>query len=351
MLRIENISKTYQNKPLLDNITLAVHRGEILCLLGPSGSGKSTLLRIVAGLEEPERGVILWNNEDISHLSAHKRNFGLMFQDYALFPHMTVGKNVAFGLEMKGMPTHQIDSRVLEVLEMVDMASFLQRKVTDLSGGEKQRVALARALAPQPQLLMLDEPLGSLDRTLRDQLLTDLGSMLQRLETPVIYVTHDQEEAFSIGDRLAVLHDTSIIQVDTPETIYSCPASLWLAGFLGFRNQLGGSVASIHPLTVNSQIGRFQIEPCGSAFQRGNEVVLVFKPDGLDRAHCDGTNNCLEGVVWHSLFFGDRYKMVLETGNGLSFTFFWEERMRPGEKVRFAVRPDSILCYKRKQHG
>jgi len=207
MLRIEGISKTYQFKPLLEDINLSVSRGEILCLLGPSGSGKSTLLRIIAGLEKPESGRLFWDDADIMDLQAYERNFGFMFQDYALFPHMSVRENVAFGLEMKGLARELIDKRVREVLKMVEMADFLERNVTDLSGGEKQRVALARAIAPKPQLLMLDEPLGSLDRTLRDQLIMELGSVLQQLETPVIYVTHDQEEAFSIGDRLAVLHN------------------------------------------------------------------------------------------------------------------------------------------------
>jgi len=346
MLRIEGISKTYQFKPLLEDINLSVNRGEILCLLGPSGSGKSTLLRIIAGLEKPESGRLFWDDADIMDLQAYERNFGFMFQDYALFPHMSVRENVAFGLEMKGLARELIDKRVREVLKMVEMADFLERNVTDLSGGEKQRVALARAIAPKPQLLMLDEPLGSLDRTLRDQLIMELGSVLQQLETPVIYVTHDQEEAFSIGDRLAVLHNASIIQSGTPEDVYSHPASLWLAGFLGFNNQLPGTVISEKPLRVKTPIGVFRPGDPKDFIRPGDKVSLVFKPDGLIDFLGGTMENCFDAEVKDCLFFGDRYKLVVVIETGQEFTFFREDQIERLEKVQMSVCPESILCYK-----
>lgn len=344
MLRIEHINKQYQNRPLLEKINLTVSRGEVFCLLGPSGSGKSTLLRIIAGLEKPEAGKIFWNDMDLTETPAFERNFGFMFQDYALFPHMNVQQNVAFGLEMKGFSKDKIQERVQETLDLVEMGGMANRNVVDLSGGEKQRVALARALAPQPRLLMLDEPLGSLDRTLREQLIMELGALLKQLETPVIYVTHDQEEAFSIGSRLAVLHQTSIVQSDSPENVYSCPASLWLAGFLGFSNQFSGVVKSTNPLRVSTPAGAFQVGRGSIGMKEGIKVTLVFKPDGLLNDPC-GSINCIKGVIRDCLFFGDRYKLLVVIENGLAFTFFRKKRIDPGQSVIFSVDPESILCY------
>jgi len=347
MLRIENIFKQYQKRPLLEKINLNVSKGEVLCLLGPSGSGKSTLLRIIAGLEQQEEGKLFWDNIDLTDTPAFERNFGFMFQDYALFPHMNVHQNVAFGLEMKGTTKDQIKARVEETLDLVEMSSFSKRNVADLSGGEKQRVALARALAPQPRLLMLDEPLGSLDRTLREQLIMELGALLQRVETPVIYVTHDQEEAFSIGTRLAVLHHASIVQLDTPEKIYSRPVSLWLAGFLGFRNRIEGEIESIDPLRVSTSAGIFHVGKGPSMKEKGQQVTLVVKPDGLLNDPCCPENNCIKGTVRDCLFFGERYKLLVDIKNNLSFTFFRKERINTGQQVAFSIDPESILCYLR----
>jgi ABC-type Fe3+/spermidine/putrescine transport system ATPase subunit len=305
------------------------------------------LLRIIAGLENPENGKIFWDGKDLTDVPPYKRNFGFMFQDYALFPHMNVQKNVAFGLEMKGMPRDVIKKIVEEKLELVEMGAMAERNVADLSGGEKQRVALARALAPEPWLLMLDEPLGSLDRTLREQLILELGVLLKELETPVIYVTHDQEEAFSIGSRLAVLHQTAIIQSDTPENVYSNPASLWLAGFLGFSNRLEGVIESSNPLCISTKAGFFS--PVGkTGFMRiGEGIILVFKPDGLMENPPDSKSNLLKGLVIECLFFGGRYKLLIEIENGKIFTFFGKKRFNPGEPVEIALDPASILCYSR----
>jgi spermidine/putrescine transport system ATP-binding protein len=207
MLELKGISKTYEDKPLLEDISFTVGRGETVCLLGASGSGKSTILRIIAGLENPERGQVLFNNIDLAQTPPHLRDFGLVFQDYGLFPHLDVFENVAFGLKMRNAAAGEIELRVAELLEQVNLQGFETRKVTDLSGGEQQRVALARALAPNPRLLMFDEPLGALDRSLKEDLLNELRSILHGTEIPAIYVTHDQEEAFAIADRILILHD------------------------------------------------------------------------------------------------------------------------------------------------
>ncbi len=193
MLTVENIYKTYEDQPLLKGVSFTVGAHESVCLLGASGSGKSTLLRIIAGLESAESGRILWQSQDLKPVPVHRRQFGLMFQDYALFPHRTVAENVAFGLRMQNLPRPEITNRVAEALDQVNLGSFSGRRVTDLSGGEQQRVALARALAPRPRLLMLDEPLGALDRALREQVMEGLRRLLHATGIPAVYVTHDQD--------------------------------------------------------------------------------------------------------------------------------------------------------------
>jgi ABC-type Fe3+/spermidine/putrescine transport system ATPase subunit len=231
MLSLKYLRKQYEGRWLLDDVNLDVAQGEILGLLGESGSGKSTLLRITAGLEDAVSGQIFWNSKDITNLEPHKRGFGLMFQDYALFPHQTVAQNVAFGLRMQGLNKPEVDARVGKALETIRMSSFADRHVTELSGGEQQRVALARALAPDPSLLMLDEPLGALDHALRVELMHELRRVLFASGKPAIYVTHDREEAFAIADRLAVLHNGKIIQTGTPQECSTIPP---MPGWLDF---------------------------------------------------------------------------------------------------------------------
>jgi spermidine/putrescine transport system ATP-binding protein len=233
MLTLNNIHKSYEGKPLLKGISLELAQGETLCLLGPSGSGKSTLLRIISGLDEAEAGEVLWAGKSLADTPSHERNFGLIFQDYALFPHLNVFDNVAFGLKMQKVSKDAIQQRVEESLKQVDLAEFEFRRVTDLSGGEQQRVALARALAPHPRLLMFDEPLGALDRRLREYLLAEIRDILRSSGVPAIYVTHDQSEAFALAHRVILLNEGEIVQSGSPEDIISHPASAWVAEFLG----------------------------------------------------------------------------------------------------------------------
>jgi ABC-type Fe3+/spermidine/putrescine transport system ATPase subunit len=240
MLEVINIHKTYEGQPLLEGISFTVTPGETVCLLGPSGSGKSTLLRIIAGLEEAEEGRVYWEREDITDVPPHRRRMGMVFQDYALFPHLTVAENVAFGLRMQGWTPQDQQERVREVLELVRLTGFEGRRVTDLSGGEQQRVALARALAPRPRVLMLDEPLGALDRALREALLEELREILRSSDVAAIYVTHDQEEAAAIADRVLILHEGRIVRQGTPYEVWTDPGSLWVARFLGVGNILLG---------------------------------------------------------------------------------------------------------------
>lgn len=235
MLELINIQKSYEQKPLLKNISFKVNAGETICLLGASGSGKSTLLRMIAGLEFPESGSILFNDIDLAPIPPHLRDFGLVFQDYGLFPHLDIFNNVAFGLKMRKISKEKINTRVAEMLEMVNLQGFEKRKVTELSGGEQQRVALARALAIEPRLLMFDEPLGALDRILKEDLLKELRTILDKTKIPAIYVTHDHDEAFTIADRILLLHNGEIIRDGTLDDVLQNPNSDQAARMLGIK--------------------------------------------------------------------------------------------------------------------
>src|SRR5262245_25100752 len=241
-LELEQVTVRYGERTALRDISLAVLPGELVSLLGPSGSGKSSLLRAVAGLERPTTGVIRFEGRDITDLPAHARGFGLMFQDYALFPHRDVAGNVGFGPRMQGWDEARVQARVAEMLELVGLPGTERRPVSQLSGGEQQRVALARALAPGPRLLMLDEPMGSLDRALRDRLPIELRAIFEQLGVTVLYVTHDQEEAFGVADRIVILSDGRIEADGSPQELWSRPPTEFTARFLGFRNVVAARV-------------------------------------------------------------------------------------------------------------
>ena len=273
LLEIEHISKSYPGLPVLHDVSLGAADGEIVCLLGPSGCGKSTLLRIVAGLEAPDTGRVIFDGHEMAGVPPHRRRFGLMFQDYALFPHKDVLGNVAFGLRMARLPSPEISRRVGEALALVGLSGYERRRVTELSGGEQQRVALARSLAPRPRLVMLDEPLGALDRALREQLMNDLRAILKQVGVTALYVTHDQEEAFAIADRIAILHARleageggHIEQIAAPGEVYRRPASVYVARFLGFRNLVEGRV--VGPWRGEETTGKH-----GDTGKQGNKVT------------------------------------------------------------------------------
>jgi thiamine transport system ATP-binding protein len=242
MLRVEDASLRFGSTAALDGVTLDVAEGEVVAVLGQSGAGKSTLLRVLAGLEPLDGGRVLLDGRDLAPVPPHLRGIGLVFQDHALFPHRDVAGNVGFGLRMRGVSRKQIEARVLELLALVGLAGFEKRSVTTLSGGERQRVALARALAPEPRVLLLDEPLGSLDRRLRDRLLADLGRLFAKLRVTALYVTHDQGEAFALGDRVAVMRAGRIVQVGTPDELWGGPKDEDVARFLGLSILDGAAV-------------------------------------------------------------------------------------------------------------
>ncbi len=247
MLRVEDLAVRFGEQAALDGVSLSLEDGEVVGVLGPSGSGKSTLLRVIAGLQRPDRGRVLLDDRDLAGVPPHQRGIAMVFQDHALFDHRDVWGNVAFGLRMRGDPQAQIDRRVHELLGLVGLSGLERRSIATLSGGEQQRVALARALAPEPRVLLLDEPLGSLDRRLRDRLLDDLEALFAGLRVTALYVTHDQGEAFALGDRIAVLRDGRIAQVGTPNGVWARPADEDVARFLG-QSVRGG--AAIRPESV-----------------------------------------------------------------------------------------------------
>lgn len=317
MLELVDIQKTYEGKPLLAGVTIRVSEGETLCLLGPSGSGKSTLLRIAAGLEQPEHGRVVWDGGNITRLPPHRRGFGLMFQDYALFPHLDVAENIAFGLRMQKMSDERIRREVEAALERMELRGFQHRRIADLSGGEQQRVALARALAPRPKMLMLDEPLGALDRALREQLVRQLRRLLRRLRIPSLYVTHDQEEAFAVAQRVALLHAGRIVQSGSPEDLVAHPATKWTAEFLGLGNILSGRVGRMRPLRIATALGAFVAESRRPPPPEGTPVWLLLRPGGGSfRARVEKQSDGIRGVVAESIRQGGLHRIVLRCANG-----------------------------------
>jgi spermidine/putrescine transport system ATP-binding protein len=334
MLEVHHIFKTYEGKPLLNDISFKVDEGETVCLLGSSGSGKSTLLRIIAGLEESEAGFISFNDIDLTSTPPHLRDFGLVFQDYALFPHLTVYDNVAFGLRMRRLGQEEIDLRVVSSLELVNLQGFETRKVTDLSGGEQQRVALARALTTRPRLLMFDEPLGALDRTLREDLLNELRSVLHQTNIPAIYVTHDQEEAFAIADRILILHDTKIVREGTPSDVWANPGSAYVARFLGLGSVMEGEVMGKENghWKVKSGPGDFLVR-CGHEHSRGDKVHLLARPLSVE-----SETNVIRGIVSDVIFQQDRYKVTFDNG----LYVYLKDAPKAGERIEVRVKVECL---------
>jgi ABC-type Fe3+/spermidine/putrescine transport system ATPase subunit len=351
LLEISNIEKTYDNAPLLQGVSFSVDSGETICLLGRSGSGKSTLLRIIAGLESAEGGQILWEGQDYSNVPVHQRGFGLMFQDYALFPHRTVEQNVAFGLLMQNSSQEETRERTRQMLALVHMESFASRKVTDLSGGEQQRIALARALAPRPKLLMLDEPLGALDKTLKHALLDELRDIIRTTQIPAIYVTHDQEEAYSIADRLVLLNSGRVEQVGSPEEVFRQPVSAWVADFLGLGNLIPAEGGSGKNGNFITEIGEFTLPQCEKKLADGEKLALLLRPDSpgleINLSPREPLSNpgyiSLVGEVRETVFTNGEYRISVRI-NQITLHFLSETRFNNGEMVAISIPTEEIKC-------
>jgi ABC-type Fe3+/spermidine/putrescine transport system ATPase subunit len=338
-LSLSGIHKTFGETQALSSVSFEVSGGEIVAVLGPSGCGKSTLLAVIAGLETPDSGGVRWDGESLAATPPYKRGFGLMFQDFALFPHRDVYNNVAFSLQMAHQPPGETRQRVEEVLDLVGLPGFGNRDVNTLSGGEQQRVALARSVAPRPRLLMLDEPLGSLDRNLRERLVLDLRLILNHTRQTAIYVTHDQEEAFVIADRVVVMNAGRIEQIDTPEGIYLHPASVFVARFLGLSNVLSGRVyQSAGTNWLETEIGSFPV-----SWPAHDRLTVLLRPDAV---RIDGENRCrLDGKMIEKSFRGSTCRAsILVKQTQLSFDFPSNTHLPAvGETVYLSFDPNQAL--------
>lgn len=340
MLAVRGVRRAYDGVPVLKGLDLDVERGEIVCLLGPSGCGKTTLLRLIAGLETPDAGDIEIDGHAIVGVPVHERGFGLMFQDFALFPHMNVAGNIRFGLRMRHtmnrMPRAEQDTRVSEMLALVGLQGFEKRDVTSLSGGERQRVALARSLAPSPRLLMLDEPLGALDATLRERLVVELHDIIKSVDQTALYVTHDQREAYAIADRVAVMNAGQFEQIAAPEHIYRHPATPFVARFLGLNNLV--PVIRVAAGNAETPLGRFPVETPTD--------TLLWHPDGI-RVVSSETPGAIPVTLTECTFLGDGYRLEALHTSGITLTF----RHRPdsvplparGDTVFLTISPSAII--------
>lgn len=309
MLTIHDLHVDFAGKLVLRGVNVQVGAGEILCLLGPSGCGKTTLLRVIAGLEQASQGDLLLDGQSIQAIPVNQRGFGLMFQDFALFPHLTVAQNVTFGLEMQGRAAEERQQRVREVLHLVDLDGLADRDIARLSGGERQRVALARSLAPRPRLLMLDEPLGSLDAALREQLVIELRAIIKRVGLTAIHVTHDQREAYAIADRIALMNQGRIEQLDTPAQVYQHPLTAFAARFLGLHNLV--PVTRWRDGVAETALGRISVSTKAD--------LLLLHPDHLTLgpSRSAGEAFTVEGKVSEVTFLGEAYRLKVHHASGI----------------------------------
>jgi thiamine transport system ATP-binding protein len=333
MLQIDGLRVQYGDAVAIDGVDLEIADREVVCVLGPSGCGKSTLLRAIAGLERPTAGRVAWDGDDLAHTPPHRRQFGLMFQDHALFPHRDVLGNVAFGLRMQGTTGAAADAEASSALERVGLAGFERRKVRELSGGEQQRVALARALAPRPRLLMLDEPLGSLDRELRERLATELRALFVSLEVTALFVTHDQDEAFALADRVVIMRAGTIEQIGPPQEVWRRPATEFAARFLGFANILD---AVIDVAVVHCAFGAFP-RPAPAPWTTGPARIAA-RPDAL-RLDPAGP---VAGRVVAATFRRDHFLVRVETTAG-TLEVIADIAPEAGATVSVASDPDAFV--------
>jgi spermidine/putrescine transport system ATP-binding protein len=349
-LELRNISKSFDGKTAVAGVSFTVEEGEFLTLLGPSGCGKSTILRIVGGFLRPDSGEIILHGENVAGVPANRREVSTVFQGYALFPHLTVRGNVGFSLRMKGTPKREIEKRVDEILEMTDLDLYGNRKPAELSGGQQQRVAIARCLISKPRLMLFDEPLGALDLKLRRQMQTELKKIQRSLGLTYVYVTHDQEEALSMSDRIAVMNDGIIEQMGSPEALYSRPATKFSALFLGetnlftgiYREKNGGAFFETEgiliPLPENS------LGSCRTAEARreNNPSCLFIRPEFISLSREKGKGP-LSGVVEKILFLGQSFRYDIKLASGKEVQVLSEgNSFHPGEEVFLSYDNDKI---------
>lgn len=335
LLELQNVTKFFGTNKVLDDIDLTINDGEFLTLLGPSGCGKTTLLRLIAGFERPTNGKIIMNGKEISHLPPNRRAVNTIFQQYALFPHMTVFENVAFGLQMKGLPKEEIEQEVFKALEIVKMNTFYTRRPSELSGGQQQRVAIARAFINQPKILLLDEPLSALDYKLRQEMQIELKELQRQLGVTFVFVTHDQEEALSMSDRIVVMNEGIIEQADTPTRIYEEPCNMFVAKFVGEINVFDGMVMKVGENDFDTIVeGMFYKlrKPSDFEIARGSKIKVLLRPEDMvvskvNDPEAEAPENALRGVISYMVYKGMTIDLLIQTagGNMIKATQFFNE--------------------------
>lgn len=314
IVEFKNITKEYESQTALKNVTLDIYENEFVTLLGPSGCGKTTLLRILGGFEEADEGTVMFDGEDLKGVPPHKRELNTVFQRYALFPHLNVYENIAFGLKIKGEPKDVISQKVARMLKLVSLEGYEKRRVSQLSGGQQQRIAIARALINEPKVLLLDEPLSALDAKLRREMQLELMWIQKEVGITFIFVTHDQEEALTMSDKIVVMNNGEIMQVGTPDEVYDKPANEFVAGFVGSTNIIDGVVSEEGSVTFEDK--KFTCDT--GSHKAGDKVSVIIRPEHLDVVPRE--NGMLKGVVKSHVFKGVHHDMVVETRVGTSIT-------------------------------
>ena len=334
VIELKNISKSFGDNVILENFDFKVKKDEFLTILGPSGCGKTTILRLIGGFEEPDEGQILFNGEDITNKEAYERRINTVFQKYALFPHMNVFDNIAFGLKIKKMDKKVIKEKVSEVLKLVNLSGFENREIESLSGGQQQRIAIARALVNEPDVLLLDEPLGALDLKLRQAMQIELKRIQKSVGITFIYVTHDQEEALSMSDTVVVLNNGEIQQMDSPINIYNEPKNAFVADFIGESNIIKGRM--LEDFRVRFLDYDF---PCvDKGFRANEDVEVVVRPEDVILVD---ENYQIEGIVTSLVFKGVHYEMTVDI-DGYTMLVQSTEKREVGEKTGIIIKPDLI---------
>ncbi|CAB3782038.1 MULTISPECIES: ABC transporter ATP-binding protein [Paraburkholderia] len=316
-ISFDAVSKSYGDVKVIDGLNLDINRGEFVSLLGPSGSGKTTMLMMLAGFESPTRGKILVDGKRVDHLPPHARNMGVVFQSYALFPHMSIADNIAFPLKMRGLAKSELKAKVARALDMVQLSSAAGRKPAQLSGGQQQRIALARALVFEPEVVLMDEPLGALDKQLREHMQLELRSLHKSLGLTVVFVTHDQNEAITMSDRIAVFNAGKIEQIDDPKTIYSKPSTRFVAQFIGETNLMSGSISQLNSdgSLIELTDGTTVLGRGDAKFRQGADIMLSVRPEALSFSQVAPGANALSVTIEDLVFQGDHTRVHLKSGD------------------------------------
>ena len=341
-LILDRLTKHFDGFAAVDDLSLGLGQGEILALLGPSGSGKTTTLRLLAGFEWADGGRVMVDGQDVTRVAPVERRFGMVFQHYALFPHLDVGANVAFGLEGGRLDRGERTRRVAEALTLVDLAGYERRDVSELSGGQQQRVALARALAPEPRILLLDEPLSNLDPSLRERTRRELRDLIHRVGITTVLVTHEQEEAFDLGDRIALLRDGRLQQVGSPDELYQTPANPFVAGFVGRASELHGEIAAEDPAVLVAGDGRWPL-PSGTGGFTGPAIMMV-RPEALRLV--DQSRGITDATVGGRRFLGATALFSVETDHGTALEVTADPHaVSAGDRVGLALTGTGVHVF------